>query len=73
MLIWNKHHRQTGGQTETNTHRVASLLINYMEITLITFRDKTMADKFMHIQNDATQNYPFYRLKLVVETFEHST
>ena len=33
---------------------------------------KTMADKFMYIPNDDTQNYPFYRLKLVVETFEHS-
>ena len=33
-----------------------------------------MADKLMYliIPNDDSQNYPFYRLKLVVETFEHS-
>ena len=30
-----------------------------------------MADKLMYnIPNDDTQNYPFYRLKLMVETFE---
>ena len=28
-----------------------------------------MADKFMYISNDDTQNYPFCWLKLVVETF----
>ena len=32
-----------------------------------------MADKLMYITNDDTQNYHFCRLKLVVETFEHST
>ena len=37
MLILNKHHRQTDGQTGTNTHRVASLLINYMEITCTNY------------------------------------
>ena len=36
-------------------------------------RDKTMADKLMYITNGDTQNYPFCRLKLVVETFEYST
>ena len=36
-------------------------------------RDRTMADKWMCIANDDTQNYPFFTLKLVVETFEHST
>ena len=36
-------------------------------------RDKTMADKLIYIPNDAIQNYPFCKLKLVVETFEHST
>ena len=36
-------------------------------------RDKTIADKFMYIPNDDTQNYPFCRLQIVVETFEHST
>ena len=34
-------------------------------------RDKTMADNY--IPNDATQNYRFCRLKLVVEMLEHST
>ena len=34
-------------------------------------RDKTMADKLMYINNVDTQNYPFYRLKLVVQTFGH--
>ena len=32
-----------------------------------------MADKLMHIPNDDTQNYPFYKLQLLVETFGHST
>ena len=27
----------------------------------------------MYIPNDDTQKYPFVRLQLVVETFEHST
>ena len=36
-------------------------------------RDKTMADKLMYILNDDKQNYPFWRLQLVVETFEHLT
>ena len=32
-----------------------------------------MADKIMYNPNDDTQKYPFCRLKLFVETFEHST
>ena len=32
-----------------------------------------MADKLLYIPNDDRQNYPFCRLKLFVETFEHST
>ena len=36
-------------------------------------RDKPMADKLVYIPNDDTQNFPFCRLKLVVEMFEHST
>ncbi len=32
-----------------------------------------MADKFMYISNVDTQNTPFCRLQLVVETFGHST
>ena len=35
--------------------------------------DKTMADKLMYIPNGDSQKYPFYRLKLVVEMFGHST
>ena len=34
--------------------------------------DKTMAHKLMYIPNDATQNYLFCRLELVVETSGHS-
>ena len=30
-----------------------------------------MPDKLMCINNDDTENYLFFRLKLVVETFEH--
>ena len=33
--------------------------------------DKTIADKLMY--NNDTQNNAFFKLKLVVETFEHST
>ena len=32
-----------------------------------------MADKLMYILNDDTQNYPFFRLKLVVETLNDPT
>ena len=32
-----------------------------------------MTDKLMYIPNEDTQNYPFCRLQLVVETFGHST
>ena len=32
-----------------------------------------MADKLIHIPNECTQNDFFCRLKLVVETFGHST
>ena len=32
-----------------------------------------MVDKFMQISNDATQNYPFCKLQLVVKTFENSS
>ena len=43
--------------------------------TSLTFYKKEthMADKLMYIPNDNTHNYPFCRLKLVVEMFEHST
>ena len=37
-------------------------------------KDKKLADKFMYIPNDGTQNYLICRLQLVVEeTFGHST
>ena len=32
-----------------------------------------MADKLMYISKDDTQNYPIIGLKLVIETFGHST
>ena len=32
-----------------------------------------MADKFMYISNIDTQNYPFWRLQLVDETYRNST
>ena len=32
-----------------------------------------MVDKLMYNPDDDTQNYPFYGLQLVVETFGHST
>ena len=32
-----------------------------------------MANRLMYIPNDATQNYLFCRLELVVETFGHLT
>ena len=37
------------------------------------WRDKTMADKLMYIPNDDIQNYNFWKLKSVVETFKHLT
>ena len=35
--------------------------------------DKTMAIKLMYIPDDDTQNYPFFRLQVMVEMFLHST
>ena len=32
-----------------------------------------MANKSMYIPSNDTQNYPVYRLKLVIEMFGHST
>ena len=32
-----------------------------------------MTDRLMYIPNEDTQNCPFWRLQLVVETFGHST
>ena len=32
-----------------------------------------MAEKLMYIPNANTQNCPFYKLQLVIETFGHST
>ena len=34
---------------------------------------KTVADILMYIPNDDTQQHPFCRLQLVVETFGHSS
>ena len=36
-------------------------------------RDMAMTDKLMYTPNYDTQNYHFCKLKLVVETFKHST
>ncbi len=36
-------------------------------------RDNTMADLFIYIHNDDTQNFSFCRIRLVVETFRQST
>ena len=40
-----------------------------MGILTAILRDKTMAYKLMYIPDDDTQNYPFCRLKFVIETF----
>ena len=32
-----------------------------------------MADKLMYVPNNDTQNYNFFRLKLMVGTFDNST
>ena len=31
-----------------------------------------MAEKLMYVRNDDTQNQSYFRLQLMVETFEHS-
>ena len=45
--------------------------INFILFPLMQGSKKTMADKLLY--NDDTQNYPFCRLKSVIETFKHST
>ena len=39
----------------------------------LIYREQTMADKCMYISDDDTENYPFCRLQLMVETFGNST
>ena len=39
----------------------------FLSAVLLLNTDKTMADKFIYLHNDGTQNY-----KLMVETFGHS-
>ncbi len=51
-----------------NVHTRGDLITNNKDI-----RDKIMDNKLMYIPNDDTQNYPFCGVKIVVETFEHST
>ena len=34
-------------------------------------KDKAMHDIFIYISNDDKENYPFYKLKLLVEKFRH--
>ena len=56
-----------------------SLIINYSTNGINTIlypgisRDKIMADLLIYIPNDDSQNYPFFSLQLVVETFGHLT
>ena len=50
-----------------------SLVIDWRHFVIKIQRDKTMADNLKYIPNDDTQNYPFCRLQLVVESFGHST
>ena len=59
--------------THLKINRMKNVLPKVYLISIIT-RDKPMANKLMHIPHDDTQNYTFFRLKLVAEeTFGHST
>ena len=45
-----------------------------MGATITGYRPgSAIVDKLMYILNDETQNYPFFRLQLVFETFGHLT
>ena len=59
-----------------NIHTTQTLLLPIYAFTCIVhagiLREKTIADRFLYILHDDTQNYPFCRLQLVVETFGHS-
>ena len=44
-----------------------------LDIAVQYIRDKTMADELMYIPNDNTQNHHFFRIQLVIETFEYAT
>ena len=48
-------------------------MTNYFDLSVIcrTLR-WSKGNKSMYIPNDDTQNYPFCKLQLVVETFKHS-
>ena len=53
------------------TYTFYNNMLYYMQEKSGIQRDKPMADKLVYIPNDDTQNFPFCRLKLVVETLEH--
>ena len=58
----------------TICHPACDMIYTYIRTATYTKGIRhVMTDKLMHIPNDDTQNYPFCRLKSVVETFEHST
>ena len=46
--------------------------IIFSQLSWILKLSKTMPDKLMYISNNDTQNCPFCKLQLVVETFRHS-
>ena len=45
----------------------------FIKNTIRKGKNGQTSNKFMYIPNDYTQNYPFFRLQLFVETFVHST
>ena len=47
-------------------------LLTYLELGR-DIRDKTIFDNWMYIPDNHKQNYPFFTLKLVVDTLEHTT
>ena len=52
---------------------IGYIFFNALSCFICMYQNKTIADKLMYIFNDDSQNCPFCKLILVVETFEHST
>ena len=49
------------------TYKYRILIVKFFKVQ---DKYKKMPDKMMYIPNDDSQSYPFYRLRLVVETFD---
>ena len=59
-----------GGKWSVISHNIR---LAFIVVVTEILRDETMVDKLMYFAHDDSQNHPFCRLQLVIETFGNST